>query len=248
LKNNLTIAGLVILLLTITVGCQAIDINELSPQSASIQESPVASVMPTQSAPDASLVTITEIPLSTPISKEQPLAIPSTDNILSAAPTPTTITPPATSIGSLLDPEPQIGSPAPDFTLKTLDGSQIKLSDLRGQTILLSYWATWCIPCLEELPALNGLQEEYRDRGLVILTINSIEQDRMDKVQALVSELGLSLPILLDEGNAVYDRYQILFFPSSFIIGPDGIIQEIILGSKTEDVLRQKLDAILAAQ
>jgi peroxiredoxin len=141
--------------------------------------------------------------------------------------------------------QPKAGFMAPDFSLKTIDGQQVQLSDLRGKTVLVSYWATWCIPCKEELPELDKIQQEYKDKGLVIITIDAIEQDKVEAVQNLVGQLNLGLPVLLDEDNTVYQQYKVLFFPTSFLVGSDGMIQQVMLGSKSSSELRALIDQAL---
>jgi len=140
----------------------------------------------------------------------------------------------------------QVGFTAPDFTLSTLDGQSISLSSLRGKNVMLNYWTTWCIPCKEEMPVLDQIQRDYVGRNLVILAINGISQDSLEDVKKAVVDWQLTLPVILDEGNVVYEAYQALFLPTSFFIDEIGVIREIQLGSSSAQVLKSKIESLLA--
>jgi cytochrome c biogenesis protein CcmG, thiol:disulfide interchange protein DsbE len=141
---------------------------------------------------------------------------------------------------------PQVGFLAPGFTLKTLDGQSVSLSDLRGRPVLINYWTSWCIPCKDELPALQRIYQDYQDKGLVILSINAIEQDTFEDAQQSVQNNGMTYPVLLDQGEVVWKDYQVMFFPTSFLIDSNGIIRDIVLGSTTEENFRAKIDQLIA--
>jgi len=143
---------------------------------------------------------------------------------------------------------PQIGNRAPDFSLNSLDGSTIGLTDLIGKYVLINYWATWCIPCKEELPILERIYQEYKSRGLVILSVDAIEQDTADKLQAVISQVGMTFPTLLDQGNQFADSYQAIFFPTSFFIDTTGVIRDITLGNSSEAIFRQKIERLLSGE
>jgi peroxiredoxin len=138
---------------------------------------------------------------------------------------------------------PEIGATAPDFELKTLDGRQIRLSELNGRPVLVSYWVTWCIPCMEELPVLDRLSEEFP--GLEILTINGVDQDDITAINQKVTELQLGLPVLLDENKSFWQDFRVLFLPTSFFIDQHGVIRHIQLGSLSEADLRQKISLLI---
>jgi peroxiredoxin len=149
--------------------------------------------------------------------------------------------------GPLPPVDPSIGNLAPDFTLTTLDGETVTLAELRGRPVLLNYWVTWCIPCRDEMPVIQALQEEYKNEGLVVLSINGTRQDALKDVENLISEFALSFPVLLDESEHVYNGYRILFMPTSFFIDKRGVIQDIVLGSTDENGFRTRLERIVAS-
>ena len=144
------------------------------------------------------------------------------------------------------DAEPTVGSIAPDFTLQTLNGSSINLSSLRGQNVLINYWVTWCDPCLEEMPTLEKIYKEYEGKDLVILSINGIAQDDLNKVKDTVSSLGLTYPVVLDEGDTVFKSYWMGFMPTSVFIDAQGVIRFIKFGGADEVEFRAKIDQLLA--
>jgi len=142
--------------------------------------------------------------------------------------------------------EPTVGSFAPDFTLQTLDGGSINLSGLRGQNVLINYWVTWCEPCLEEMPALEKIHQEYQGKNLVILSVNGIAQDDLQKVQDTVSGLGLTYPVVLDEADTIFKSYWLGFMPTSVFIDAQGVIRFIKFGGADETEFRAKIDQLLA--
>jgi cytochrome c biogenesis protein CcmG/thiol:disulfide interchange protein DsbE len=143
-------------------------------------------------------------------------------------------------------PAPQKGFLAPDFELKTLAGETTKLSDLRGQAVLINLWATWCPPCREEMPTLEKMYNEYKEQGLVILGVNMTYQDDPQAVLPFVQKYELTFPILLDETGRVGNAYQLKSLPSSYFIKRDGMINEVVLGGPmTEALLRTRIESIL---
>ena len=118
--------------------------------------------------------------------------------------------------------------PAPDFTLKSLTGENIKLSEMRGRVVLVNFWATWCAPCKEELPFFNQLYKKYRKTGLEILGVNIDKSSR--KAADFSSSLGLEFPILLDPSGTVSSKYHITSMPSTIVVGKDGTIRYVHRG------------------
>ena len=143
-------------------------------------------------------------------------------------------------------PAPQAGFLAPDFTLQTLDGDAVTLSELRGKAVLVNFWATWCPPCRAEMPAIQKLYDEYKERGFVVLAVNATYQDTSSAIPGFVEEHNLTFPILLDNTGDSADQYQLRSLPSSFFIGRDGIIQEVVIGGPmAETLLRTRIENIL---
>ena len=141
---------------------------------------------------------------------------------------------------------PQAGFAAPDFTLKSADGRNYSLSELKGQAILLNLWATWCPPCRAEMPTIEKMYQEYKDQGLVVIAINMTYQDDPSSVVPFAQEYGLTFPILLDETGIVASAYQLRSLPSSFFINRKGIIQEVVIGGPmSEALLRTRIEKIL---
>ena len=143
-------------------------------------------------------------------------------------------------------PAPQQGFFAPDFELKTPKGESIKLSDLRGQAVLVNLWATWCPPCRAEMETIEKVYQEYQDQGFTVLAVNMTYQDEVLKVMRFVTEHHLTFPILLDETGDMANSYQLKSLPSSYFINRDGTIHEVVIGGPmAEALLRTRIEAIL---
>jgi peroxiredoxin len=141
---------------------------------------------------------------------------------------------------------PQPGFPAPDFTLKTPDGEAYTLSELRGRAVLVNLWATWCPPCRAEMPAIQSLYEEYRAQGFVVLAVNATNQDNPLEIAPFIRQYGLTFPILLDETGEVSKAYALRSLPSSYFIGRDGRIDEVVIGGPMSPaLLRTRIERIL---
>ncbi len=136
------------------------------------------------------------------------------------------------------------GAPAPDFTLPTIDGKPVKLSDLRGKAVLLNFWATWCGPCKVEIPWFTELQQQYASQGLVIVGV-SMDDDPKKDVPKFAQEMKIDYPILV--GNeSVADLYGgVEGLPVTFYIGRDGKILKKVVGlvshSEIEDGIKEAL-------
>jgi cytochrome c biogenesis protein CcmG, thiol:disulfide interchange protein DsbE len=143
-------------------------------------------------------------------------------------------------------PAPQQGFLAPDFELKTPTGESIKLSDLRGQAVLVNLWATWCPPCRAEMKTIETVYNEYKDQGFVVLAVDMTYQDNPLDIVPFVDEQGLTFPILLDETGDTANAYQLKSLPSSYFIGRDGVIHEVVIGGPmAEALLRTRVEDIL---
>ncbi len=144
-------------------------------------------------------------------------------------------------------PAPQAGFSAPDFELETLNGQKVRLSDLRGQVVLINIWASWCPPCRAEMPAIQAAYADYKDQGFTVLAVNSTAQDTLSALQTFTSGYNFTFPILLDGEGTVTRAYQVQSLPSSFFVGRDGIIREVVIGGPmAEALLRSRIQNLLA--
>lgn len=134
---------------------------------------------------------------------------------------------------------PEIGAQAPDFALRDLEGNEVRLSDYRGRTVLLTFWATWCGPCRLEMPTFEDRYLELKDDGFTVLGLNFDEP--VEDVSAFRDELGLSFPLLLDPGGIVQRLYRIRGYPSSIFVDPQGVVRIVHIGLITEGQLRDYL-------
>jgi peroxiredoxin len=125
---------------------------------------------------------------------------------------------------------PQTGDPAPEFQLTTLDGRNVSLSGLRGKVVMVHFWATWCPPCVEELPTLDLLARSIAGSGFEVLAI-SVDEGGPDAVREFMTKNKLSLPVLLDQDKAVAGRYGTFKFPETYIVDRQGIIRNKIIGA-----------------
>lgn len=143
-------------------------------------------------------------------------------------------------------PAPQQGFLAPNFELKTPDGEVIRLSDLRGQAVLINLWATWCPPCRAEMQSIEKVYQEYKDQGFTVLAVNMTRQDDASAILPFVREQALTFPVLLDERGEVGAAYQLRSLPSSYFVRRDGVINEVVIGGPmSEALLRTRIEAIL---
>ncbi len=122
---------------------------------------------------------------------------------------------------------------APDFTLKSLDGSSLRLEEYRGQVVLINFWASWCGPCRQEMPLLDRLQERYEDTGFAVLGVNV--EGVVGPAQDLVDKTKVSFPVLIDEGQLVSALYQLDAMPSTVLVDRDGKVRYIHRGYKAGD-------------
>jgi len=126
-------------------------------------------------------------------------------------------------IGFVLSPLAQAGKvsgPAPDFTLKSRSGENIKLSELRGDVVMINFWASWCAPCRQEMPLLEDIYEKYGDLGFTLLGVN-VEEDSAPALD-LLRQIPVSFPILFDNANKVSKLYKVVAMPSTVLVDRDG--------------------------
>jgi peroxiredoxin len=123
------------------------------------------------------------------------------------------------------------GFPAPNFTLPDLDGKMVSLGDYKGKVVLLNIWATWCAPCVEEMPSMEKLYQELKDEGFEILAV-SIDVSGAKAVIPFMEKHKLSFTALTDTEGTIKSLYQTTGVPESFIIDREGIIVEKVIGPR----------------
>jgi peroxiredoxin len=121
-----------------------------------------------------------------------------------------------------------LSSLAPDFTLRTAEGRNLRLQEQRGQVVLVNFWATWCGPCKVEMPHLNRLYDKYRSSGFTLLGVNIDEDPRL--ATALATRMGLKFPVLLDGDKTVSRRYDLGSMPATVLIDRDGRVRYLHRG------------------
>lgn len=124
----------------------------------------------------------------------------------------------------------EVSGLAPDFTLASGSGKNIKLSELRGEVVMVNFWASWCGPCREELPLLDVLYRQYRDYGFTLLGVN-VDENRA-AADKLLEQIPVSFPVLYDPTSAVSELYQVDAMPSTILIDRDGNLRYLHRGYK----------------
>jgi len=122
----------------------------------------------------------------------------------------------------------QAAAPAPDFTLRSMEGPNLRLNEQRGRVVMVNFWATWCGPCRQEMPHLNKLYDKYRDSGFVLLGVNI--DDNVGKATELATKLGLRFPVLLDTDKTVTRLYDMGSMPATVLIDREGKVRHLHRG------------------
>jgi len=142
------------------------------------------------------------------------------------------------------EPIATVGKAAPNFELQNLDGQLISLSSLKGKPVLVNFWATWCGPCVSEMPYLQEIHEDWSDSGLMVLAINT--GDSASEAEQFLQDHNLSLPVLLDTKNVVAPKYGIRYIPTTFFIDKDGIVRNKVIGAfPSKAAIESRLDEIV---
>ncbi len=138
-----------------------------------------------------------------------------------------------------LEPAPEIGRLAPDFTLADLEGNQVSLSDFQGKAVFINFWATWCPPCRAEMPEIESIYQKYRDQDVAVIGVDLFEPE--DKVREYVQRGGFSWTFVIDTTGVVTRSYGISALPTSFFLDSRGIIRAVNIGPMTERLMEAKL-------
>ena len=141
-------------------------------------------------------------------------------------------------------PSPLVGMPAAPFALQTFDGRPVSLESLRGQVVVVNFWASWCYPaCYEEAPVLERGWREYRDRGVIVLGVDI--QDKTEAAEKFIRDLGLTFPNAPDPAGKVSVDFGVYGVPETFFVDRAGRIRAKHVGAVTDRVLREQLDRLL---
>lgn len=133
----------------------------------------------------------------------------------------------------------RVGGPAPSFELKTLKGKIFKSSDLKNKAVILNFWATWCVPCIKEMPELNKAYTSFKNDDVEIIAINFSET--RSEVDEFVKKYHLKFPVLLDKYGDVSQDYRVRNLPVTYFISPNGIIMDSVFGGITQKLIETKL-------
>jgi len=120
---------------------------------------------------------------------------------------------------------------APDFTLKSLDGKNVRLSDLRGQVMLLNFWASWCGPCRQEMPILDEIHNKYKSLGFSVLGVNLDAKSK--KAIGYLKDTPVTFPVLYDPKGVTSEQYGVSAMPSTVIIDRNGNVRHLHKGYKS---------------
>ncbi len=127
----------------------------------------------------------------------------------------------------------KLSEAAPDFTLKSLQGSNLRLEEYRGQVVLINFWASWCGPCRQEMPILDRLHQRYEDTGFAVLGVNV--EGEVKPAKEIVDKTNVTFPVLIDEGQAVSELYDLEAMPSTVVVDRDGVVRYVHRGYKPGD-------------
>jgi peroxiredoxin len=144
-------------------------------------------------------------------------------------------------------PASDVGRPAPDFVLRNADGGTLRLSDLRGQAVLVNFWASWCAPCRQEMPEIVRAYGERRDDGLTVVAINL--QENAAQVREFAEDFGMTFPVVIDRSGEVASAWRIggpvEGIPSSYFLDAEGVVRDRVFGPMSAERLREGLATVL---
>jgi peroxiredoxin len=134
-----------------------------------------------------------------------------------------------------------MNEPAPDFTLKSRQGDNLRLEDFRGQVVMLNFWASWCGPCRQEMPLMDDIYQQYKDLGFTVLAVN-VDENR-DEAHRFLDKVPVTYPILYDPESQVSEQYNVQAMPTTVMIDRNGNARFVHYGYKPgyEDDYEQQI-------
>ena len=146
----------------------------------------------------------------------------------------------------------ELGSKAPQFSAFTLDTvpREKRLSDYRGQVVMINVWATWCLPCRVEMPSIEALNKSYASKGLKIVAVSIDDPGTDAAIRAFVKQYGLTFEVLHDPQGKISDLYDVTGYPETFIVGKDGVIRKKLMSATdwNSPAARALMDRLLSEQ
>ena len=138
-----------------------------------------------------------------------------------------------------------IGKPAPEVKLAQLDGSQFRLSDCKGQIVVLDFWATWCAPCMQTMPLVEAAIEGYDPERVRLVSINL--EEPADQIRAVLERHDMNVNVALDQDGVAAQRYEARAIPQLVIVGPDGVVERLFVGggSGVVEQMKAAIDELL---
>ena len=144
---------------------------------------------------------------------------------------------------------PRVGYRPPNFTLKDLQGKTVELGSFQGKVIFINFWATWCVPCRAEMPAMERLYQDFKGKDFVMLAISEDLEGR-EAVEPFEKKFKFTFPILLDQDLILYEQYGIRGIPITFLIDKTGTIAHKMLGARdwNQTESREMLSKLIQAK
>lgn len=137
----------------------------------------------------------------------------------------------------------KVGAKAPDFQVVDLEGETFRLSDYKGEGVVLNFWGTWCAPCKREFPAMERQYKHFEQLGVNLIAIN-IEQTDLE-VQAYVKNMGMTFPVAIDKTRSILNAYSVKPLPTTILINQEGIVERVITGEMTEAQIVAHFESII---
>jgi len=139
---------------------------------------------------------------------------------------------------------PLVGRAAPNFRLEGLNGPPVQLSDLRGQVVVVNFWASWCAECRVEQPALDATWRRFRDSGVVVVGVDF--QDQSEDAHRYLTEMGSTYPAVRDGDSRTALAYGLRGVPETFLVDPAGRVVDRVIGPVDADALARRIDSVQA--